>query len=106
MHPAAPLAEDAGLNITLISHDAVIDLSVCVCPDNVPAVNEIATGIAESLDVLAAAAQIPSGARPFSRHRNVDTRHQAFAHRALAAAAVETPEPATLFMMYGPMPAC
>ena len=35
----------------------MIDLSVCVCPDNAPAVNEIATGIAESLDVLATAAQ-------------------------------------------------
>ena len=57
MHAAAPLAENGGLNITLISHDAVIDLSVCVCPDNVPAVNEIATGIAESLDVLAVAAR-------------------------------------------------
>jgi diacylglycerol O-acyltransferase / wax synthase len=33
-----------------------------VCPDNVPAVNEIATGIAESVGILVAAAkQSPRG---------------------------------------------
>ena len=46
MHTVAPLVEGCGLNITLISHGDVMDLSVCVCPDNVPAVNDIATGIA------------------------------------------------------------
>jgi len=57
MYSVAPLVEGCGLNITLTSHGDVMDLSVCVCPDNVPAVNEIATGIAESVGILVAAAQ-------------------------------------------------
>jgi diacylglycerol O-acyltransferase len=65
MHTAAPLIAGAGLNITLITHGSVGDLSVCVCPDNVPAVDEIATGIAESVGILAAAAeQSPRGVSP------------------------------------------
>ena len=56
MHTVAP-PTDGGLNITLTSRGDVMDLSVCVCPDNVPAVNEIATGIAESVGILVAAAQ-------------------------------------------------
>jgi diacylglycerol O-acyltransferase / wax synthase len=32
-------------------------VSVCACPDNVPAVDDIATGIAHSVDILVAAAQ-------------------------------------------------
>ena len=46
MHTVAPLAEGGGLNITLISHGDKLDVSVCACPDNVPAVDDIATGIA------------------------------------------------------------
>lgn len=57
MHTVAPLLEGCGLNITLTSHGELMDLSVCVCPDNVPAVDDIATGIAESVDVLVAAAR-------------------------------------------------
>ena len=57
MHTVAPLREGSGLTIALTSHADVLNLSVCVCPDNVPAVNDIATGIAESVDVLAAAAR-------------------------------------------------
>lgn len=65
MHAAAPLIEGAGLNITLIPHGAVVDISVCVCPDNVPAVDEIATGIAESVGILVAAAETsPRGVSP------------------------------------------
>ncbi len=36
MHTAAALVEGCGLNITLTSHDDVMDLSVSVCPDSVP----------------------------------------------------------------------
>jgi hypothetical protein len=54
MHTAAPLIEGAGLNITLISHGDVMDLSVCVCPDNVESV-----GI-----LLAAAEESPRGVSP------------------------------------------
>jgi diacylglycerol O-acyltransferase / wax synthase len=32
-------------------------LSVCVCPDNVPGVDDIATGIVDALDTLVAAAR-------------------------------------------------
>src|SRR5712672_896257 len=65
MHTAAPLVGGCGLNITLISHGDVMDLSVCVCPDTVPAVNDIATGIVDSVGILVAAAQeSPRGERP------------------------------------------
>jgi diacylglycerol O-acyltransferase len=56
MHTVVPLREGCGLNITLASRGDVMDVSVCVCPDNVPAVEDIATGIAESVDILVAAA--------------------------------------------------
>jgi diacylglycerol O-acyltransferase / wax synthase len=62
MHTVAPLVEGCGLNITATSHADVMDFSVAACPDNVPEVDEIATGIAESLDVLLeAAARSPRG---------------------------------------------
>lgn len=57
MHTAAPLVEGAGLNITLISHGDVMDLSVCVCPDSVPDVLDIAGGIVDAVAVLRAAAR-------------------------------------------------
>ena len=57
MHTAAPLQGGCGLNITVTFHDDVMDLCVCACPDNVPGVDDIATGIAESVPLLVAAAQ-------------------------------------------------
>lgn len=57
MHTVAPLREGCGLNVTLTSHGDMLDLSVCVCPDNVPAVYDIATGIVDSVDLLVGAAQ-------------------------------------------------
>jgi diacylglycerol O-acyltransferase / wax synthase len=57
MHTVPPLLEGCGLNITLIAHGGALHLSVCVCPDNVPAVDDIATGIVDSLDILVAAAR-------------------------------------------------
>lgn len=57
MHTVAPLIEGCGLNITLTTRGEAVDLSVCVCPDSVPAVDDIATGIADSLDILVAAAR-------------------------------------------------
>jgi WS/DGAT C-terminal domain len=57
MHTVAPLAQESGLNIALISRGEELDVSVCACPDNVPAVDDIATGIADSVDILVAAAQ-------------------------------------------------
>jgi diacylglycerol O-acyltransferase len=62
MHTAVPLLEGCGLNITVTSHSDVMDLCVCACPDNVPGVDDIATGIVQSVDVLlAAAAKSPRG---------------------------------------------
>lgn len=57
MHATAPLSGGRGLTITVTCHDDVIDVCVCACPDNVPGVDDIATGIAESVDILVAAAQ-------------------------------------------------
>ncbi len=57
MHTAAPLEDGCGIQITLTSHGDVMDLCVCVCPDNVPGVDAIATGIAESVGVLVTAAR-------------------------------------------------
>ncbi len=57
MHTVAPLAEGSGLNIALTSRGEELDVSVCACPDNVPAVDDIATGIARSVDNLLASAQ-------------------------------------------------
>ena len=57
MHTAEPLVEGCGLTISVTSHADVMDLCVSVCPDNVPGVDDIATGIAESVDVLLAAAE-------------------------------------------------
>jgi diacylglycerol O-acyltransferase len=57
MHTVAPLAEESGLNIALTCRGEQLDVSVCACPDNVPAVDEIVTGIAHSVDILVAAAQ-------------------------------------------------
>ncbi|MGA9357024.1 MAG: wax ester/triacylglycerol synthase domain-containing protein [Mycobacterium sp.] len=57
MHTVAPLAEGSGLNIALTSHGEQLDVSVFACPDNVPAVDDIATGIGHYVDILEAAAQ-------------------------------------------------
>ncbi|MDT5145601.1 MAG: hypothetical protein QOC58_246, partial [Mycobacterium sp.] len=57
MHTVAPLADGSGLTIALTSRGEQLDVSVCVCPDNVPAVDDIASGIITSVDILAAAAQ-------------------------------------------------
>ncbi|MGC2654169.1 MAG: wax ester/triacylglycerol synthase domain-containing protein [Mycobacterium sp.] len=57
MHTVAPLAEGSGLNIAVISRGGELDVSVCACPDNVPAVDDIATGIAHCVQGLVAAAQ-------------------------------------------------
>jgi diacylglycerol O-acyltransferase len=56
MHTVAPLSEESGLNIALTSRGEQLDVSVCACPDNVPGVDDIATGIAHFVDVLMAAA--------------------------------------------------
>jgi diacylglycerol O-acyltransferase / wax synthase len=57
MHTVTPLLEGGGLTITLTDHGEAMYLSVCVCPDNVPAVDDIATGIVDSLDMLMVAAR-------------------------------------------------
>jgi diacylglycerol O-acyltransferase len=57
IHSVAPLVESSGLNIAVICRGDELDVSVCVCPDNVPAVEEIATGITDSVDILVAAAK-------------------------------------------------
>jgi diacylglycerol O-acyltransferase len=57
MHTVAPLVEGSGLNIALSSRGGELDVSVCACPDTVPAVDDLATGIAHYVDILVAAAR-------------------------------------------------
>ncbi|HYX99361.1 MAG TPA: wax ester/triacylglycerol synthase domain-containing protein [Mycobacterium sp.] len=57
MQTVTPLLEGCGLTITPTTHGDQMHLSVCVCPDNVPGVDDIATGIVDALDVLVAAAR-------------------------------------------------
>jgi diacylglycerol O-acyltransferase len=65
MYTVAPLVDGCGLSVTLTRHSEVMDVSVCVCPDRVPGVDGIATGIIESVDILLAAAQqSPRGQGP------------------------------------------
>ena len=79
MHTAAPLVEGCGLNITLISHGDVMDLSVCVC-HNVPAVNDIATDIVDS---GGGRTRISTRGTPLSPHPDDATHPEAFARPAL-----------------------
>jgi diacylglycerol O-acyltransferase / wax synthase len=79
MHTLAPLREGCGLGIALTERGDVMDMSVCVCPDNVPAVSEIATGIAESVDILLAAA----GKSPRGQGRSVVTQMTSHVPRRL-----------------------
>ncbi|OJZ73909.1 hypothetical protein BRW65_11090 [Mycobacterium paraffinicum] len=57
VHTFPPPSEESGFKIALSSRGEELDVSVCACPDNVPAVGDIATGIADAVDVLVAAAQ-------------------------------------------------
>jgi WS/DGAT/MGAT family acyltransferase len=57
IHTVTPLLEGCGLTITPTTHGEEMHLSVCVCPDNVPAVDDIATGIVDGLATLVAAAR-------------------------------------------------
>ena len=79
MHTAAPLVEGCGLNITLISHGDLMDLSVCVC-HNVPAVNDIATDIVDS---GGGRTRISTRGTPLSPHPDDVTHPEAFARPAL-----------------------
>ena len=69
MQTVTPLLEGCGLTITPTTHGEQMDLSVCVCPDNVPGVDYIATGIVDALDTLVAAA----GKSPRGQGRSVVT---------------------------------
>ncbi|MCT7658312.1 wax ester/triacylglycerol synthase domain-containing protein [Mycobacterium deserti] len=65
MHYAEPLTEGCGLNITVTSHADVMDLCVSACPDNVPEVDDVASGIVEAVGLLRAAAGVsPRGEGP------------------------------------------
>lgn len=57
MYSAEPLAEGCGLNIGITTHGDVMDLCVSACPDNVPRVDDIASGVAEAVHVLLDAAE-------------------------------------------------
>jgi diacylglycerol O-acyltransferase len=77
MHTVTPLIEGCGLTITPTSHGTEMHLSVCVCPDNVPAVDEIATGIVDALGTLVEAAR----KSPRGQGRSVVTEMTAHANK-------------------------
>ncbi len=77
MHTVAPLVEGCGLTITPTSHGEEMHLSVCVCPDNVPAVDEIAAGIVDAVGILVAAAR----KSPRGQGRSVVTEMTAHANK-------------------------
>ena len=56
MHTAPPLLEGCGLNITVTSHNDVMDLCVCVCPRQRARGRRHRHRHAESVDLLVAAA--------------------------------------------------
>lgn len=57
MYATEPLLEGCGLNINATSHGEVMNLCVSACPDHVERVDEVASGIAEAIGVLLAAAE-------------------------------------------------
>ena len=77
MHTVAPLVEGCGLTITPTSHGEEMHLSVCVCPDNVPEVDEIAAGIVDAVGILVAAAR----KSPRGQGRSVVTEMTAHANK-------------------------
>ena len=52
IHEVQSLLEGAGLGLTSVIHDEIMDVSVCVCPDRVSGVAEIADGIADAVPQL------------------------------------------------------
>ncbi|KUI29211.1 hypothetical protein AU194_20235 [Mycobacterium sp. GA-2829] len=54
MHACAPLFAGANLSIVAVSHGDRFDLGITACPDNVPAVDEIATSFEEAVGELLA----------------------------------------------------
>lgn len=56
VYPFGPLIEGAGLNITVLSNMGNMDIGVIACPDIAPAVDDLARGIAEGIEVLRVAA--------------------------------------------------
>ncbi|TFV61485.1 DUF1298 domain-containing protein [Mycobacterium sp. PS03-16] len=69
MYVAEPLVDRRGLDVTVTPHGDVIDLCVGVCPDTVPDVDGIATGMTAAIDELCAAA----GRTPRGEGRSVVT---------------------------------
>jgi diacylglycerol O-acyltransferase len=57
MYTAEPMAQRRGLNITVTSHADVMDLCVTACPDNVPDLDDFASGFSDALCALLEAAE-------------------------------------------------
>lgn len=56
VYPFGPLIEGSALNITVLSNMGNMDIGVIACPDVAPGIDELASGIAEGIEVLRAAA--------------------------------------------------
>jgi diacylglycerol O-acyltransferase len=62
MYVIEPLVEGRGVNVGVTAHGDVLDVCVTVCPDAVPGVEHISSGLSAAVDVLlAAAAESPRG---------------------------------------------
>jgi hypothetical protein len=59
IYPMGPLLYGAGLNITVMSNATGVDFGVLTCREVVPDPWTIVEGLVESLDELAAAAEVP-----------------------------------------------
>jgi diacylglycerol O-acyltransferase / wax synthase len=63
LHVLPPLVEGAGLGVTAVSHGDVLDISVCVCPDRVPDVQTLASGIVDAFGQLLVTRKKPRAKR-------------------------------------------
>lgn len=64
IHPIAPLAEGANLNVTAVSCGGTFDVGLVACPDNIADVESIARGIEDVCSELKATALERTGHRP------------------------------------------
>ncbi|MHB1502656.1 MAG: WS/DGAT/MGAT family O-acyltransferase [Acidimicrobiales bacterium] len=80
--PLGPIMDGAGLNITVMSYRGVLNWGIMACPDALPGVGDIASGIPTALDELmqaaglgpATPAGIAPGPPPRRRSRKTGTR--------------------------------
>ncbi|MGD9618416.1 MAG: wax ester/triacylglycerol synthase family O-acyltransferase [Mycolicibacterium sp.] len=63
IHPMAPLAEGANLNVTAVSYGGTFDVGIVACPDNIEDVESIARSIEDVIGELKTTAEERTGRR-------------------------------------------